>query len=229
MANGWDSTCGGGIWWSKDRNYKNAIANELSLSVAAHLAARTSDPVNRAQYLAWAHKEWDWFANSGMINSQHLINGRLDLAICKNNQKTTWTYNQDVILGGLTELNRVAPDPALSAMAQSIATAAISPLTDSRGILHDTCEPKCGEDGVQFKGIFVRNLMALTAHSLIRITATSFRSMLKASGIAHKARIINLARSGQAHSMRGMPAASRQRLMLLWPLRKSSTVNERAV
>ena len=60
MANGWDSTCGGGIWWSKDRNYKNAIANELFLSVAAHLAARTSDPANRAQYLAWAHKEWDW-------------------------------------------------------------------------------------------------------------------------------------------------------------------------
>jgi predicted alpha-1,6-mannanase (GH76 family) len=98
-----------------------------------------------------------------MINSQHLINDGLDLAICRNNQKTTWTDNQGVILGGLTELNRVAPDPALSAMAQSIATAAISHLTDSRGILHDTCEPKCGEDGVQFKGIFVRNLMALNS------------------------------------------------------------------
>ena len=27
--------------------------------------------------------------------------------------------------------------------------------------LHDTCEPNCGADGVQFKGIFLRNLMAL--------------------------------------------------------------------
>lgn len=163
MANGWDSTCSGGIWWSKDRNYKNAIANELFLSVAAHLAARTSDPAKRAQYLAWAHKEWDWFANSGMINEQHLINDGLDLATCKNNQKTTWTYNQGVILGGLTELNRVAPDPALAVTAQSIAAAALSHLTDSNGILHDTCEPKCGEDGVQFKGIFMRNLMALNS------------------------------------------------------------------
>jgi hypothetical protein len=31
-------------------------------------------------------------------------------------------------------------------------------LTDADGILHDKCEPKCGADGVQFKGIFARNL-----------------------------------------------------------------------
>jgi predicted alpha-1,6-mannanase (GH76 family) len=30
-------------------------------------------------------------------------------------------------------------------------------------VLHDTCEANCGADGVQFKGIFMRNLMALNA------------------------------------------------------------------
>jgi predicted alpha-1,6-mannanase (GH76 family) len=161
MAKGWDSTCSGGIWWSKDRKYKNAIANELFLSVAAHLAARASDPGKRAEYITWAQKEWEWFANSGMINAQHLINDGLDFATCKNNGKTAWTYNQGVILGGLAELNRVAPNPARVAIAQSIATAALTHLTDSNGILHDTCEPKCGADGIQFKGIFVRNLAYL--------------------------------------------------------------------
>lgn len=160
MANGWDSTCGGGIWWSKAKNYKNAIANELFLSVAAHLARRaTSD--QRAQYLTWAQKEWSWFKNSGMINSQNLINDGLNLSTCQNNQQNTWSYNQGVVLGGLTELNMVAPDPSLPATAQAIANAALTHLTDANGVLHDTCEPHCGADGVQFKGIFVRNLMAL--------------------------------------------------------------------
>jgi predicted alpha-1,6-mannanase (GH76 family) len=161
MSGGWDSTCGGGIWWSKDKTYKNAIANELFLSVAAHLATRSEDPAQRAQYLSWAQKEWAWFSNSGMINAQHLINDGLDLSTCKNNQQNTWTYNQGVILGGLTELNRIAPDRELPSTAQSIADAALTHLTDSNGVLHDTCEPNCGADGVQFKGIFVRNLMDL--------------------------------------------------------------------
>jgi hypothetical protein len=52
-------------------------------------------------------------------------------------------------------------DPALILPARNIATAAISQLVDANGILHDPCEPKCGGDGVQFKGIFVHNLVLL--------------------------------------------------------------------
>ncbi len=166
MAGGWDSTCGGGIWWNKDRGYKNAIANELFLSVAAHLANRDSS--NQSQYLNWANKEWKWFAQSGMINSQNLINdglgtseGKTSAGACSNNAQATWSYNQGVVLGGLLELSKLNADPSLPQMAQRIATAAITRLVDIHGIMHDPCEPNCGADGVQFKGIFVRNLAAL--------------------------------------------------------------------
>jgi predicted alpha-1,6-mannanase (GH76 family) len=171
MAEAWDQTCGGGIWWSKDREYKNAIANELFLSVAAHLANRTSGSA-RNQYVGWGKREWKWFHASGMINANGLINdglrrstGEIATSGCINNGRTTWTYNQGVVLGGLAALAAADHDPDLEVAAQNIATAAITQLSDANGILHDPCEPKCGADGVQFKGIFIRNLVLLdTVH-----------------------------------------------------------------
>lgn len=161
MTNGWDDLrCGGGVWWAKTGSYKNAITNELFLSLAAHLANRVTDPALQVSNVAWANREWQWFSQSGMINPQNLINDGLTTS-CQNNGQTTWTYNQGVILGGLAELSQQNPDPALPQAAQNIALATISLLTDANGILHESCEPTCNGDRVQFKGIFVRNLMAL--------------------------------------------------------------------
>jgi hypothetical protein len=159
MVGGWNSSrCGGGIWWDKTHSYENAIANELFLSVAAHLANRVH--ADSAYYLDWALREWAWFEQSGMINSQYNINDGLT-STCENNGQTVWSYNQGVILGGLVELNKAAPNTSYITIAQAIATAAIAKLTDANGILHDPCEPNCGADGSQFKGIFVRNLQVL--------------------------------------------------------------------
>ena len=139
MQTGWDDTvCSGGVWWNKDRRGKNAIENELFLAVAAALANREQDAAKRQADLAWAHKEWGWFLNSGMINGEHLINDGLDRrdpAHCKNNGRNTWTYNQGVILGGLVELNKAAPAPSLPKMANAIAQEAIKHLADAHGVL----------------------------------------------------------------------------------------------
>ncbi|WP_263376754.1 glycoside hydrolase family 76 protein [Granulicella aggregans] len=167
MAGGWDDTCGGGIWWSKDRGYKNAIANELFLAVAAHLANRTRG-AERHAYATWSKRELKWFRGTGLINAQGLINDGLGKAKdqtsgggCSNNGQTTWTYNQGVILGGLAEMSKGGHGAAELKLAREIARAAMAHLADKDGVLHDPCEPKCGGDGVQFKGIFVRNLAAL--------------------------------------------------------------------
>ena len=159
MTSGWDATCGGGIWWKKDRHYKNAIANELFLSVAAQLAHRTTG-AEASSYKKWAAREWDWFEHSGMINADSLINDGLTTA-CENNRRTTWSYNQGVLIGGLVELAKVDGNPKPLETAQAIAHAAIDHLSDADGVLHDPTEPHCSEDTVQFKGIFVRNLQHL--------------------------------------------------------------------
>lgn len=163
MAGGWDETCNGGIWWNKDRKYKNAIANELFLSVAAHLATRA--PAARKKFADWAAKEWQWFRASGMINGDNLINDGLKIdaasGACRNNSGIVWTYNQGVILGGLAEMSKLSNNTSILDDARQIANAALTHLTDSDSILHDPCEPKCGGDGIQFKGIFIRNLREL--------------------------------------------------------------------
>ncbi|KAI0159593.1 glycoside hydrolase family 76 protein [Xylariaceae sp. FL1272] len=151
-----ESPCGG-IYWSKVDDYTNAIANELYFKVAASLANRV--PSQKAHYLNIAEKQWAWFKNSGMINSQNLINDGLTTS-CKSNGQNTWTYNQGVILGGLVELYKANGDSTLLSKATAIATAAITFKTKN-GILFEGCEPDCGSDGAQFKGVFMRNLREL--------------------------------------------------------------------
>ncbi|KAK4466875.1 hypothetical protein QBC42DRAFT_41966 [Cladorrhinum samala] len=166
MHNGTDNVCGGGIWWSKDRDYKNAIANELYLSVAASLANRVEN--KKGDYLEIAENTWAWFKKSGMINQDNLINDGLRIesdGSCVNNGLPTWSYNQGVVLGGLVEMHRATGNKTFLDEALKIAEAAIKKLQDEDGIIRevDRCEPDCGKDGPQFKGIFVRNLKYLYA------------------------------------------------------------------
>jgi predicted alpha-1,6-mannanase (GH76 family) len=164
---GWDDTCGGGLWWNQARNYKNAITNELFLTLAAQLHLRT--PGDRAGYLTWARREWDWFSASGLIGPSGLVNDGLSKD-CTNNGGPTWTYNQGVILGGLGALSECTGDRAYLEQAEIIASVACRTLvtppgsTGSTGILTESCETAfggCSGDQVQFKGIFMRNLYDL--------------------------------------------------------------------
>jgi predicted alpha-1,6-mannanase (GH76 family) len=160
MTGGWDTTCNGGIWWSKAKTYKNAIANELFLEVGIRLHQRTPGDAGPGSYLDWAQREWSWFDKSGMINSKNLVNDGLSSA-CANNGGATWTYNQGVIIGGLVDLAAVTNDATLTARATAIAQASVAKLVDGNGVLREPCEPSCGGDGTQFKGIFMRHLAEL--------------------------------------------------------------------
>lgn len=144
-ARAWNETeaaCGGGIWWSTSRGYKNAIANELFFATASKL--KKTD---------WATKAWKWFKNSGMINNMSLVNDGLDKD-CSNNGRTTFTYNQGVLLGGLSHLHALTGDVDLLNQASRVINAVLQHLTDGNGVL---AEVDCGDGGL-FKGIFVRYL-----------------------------------------------------------------------
>ena len=97
------------------------------------------------------------------MSSSSLSYWSIDLSSDNKNRRS---YNQGVILGGLSELARVTNDDSYTTTAKLIADAAIDSLVDDGGILHDKCEPDtCGEDGNQFKGVFARNLAILQQQS----------------------------------------------------------------
>jgi predicted alpha-1,6-mannanase (GH76 family) len=163
LLTGWDDTCGGGVWWNTDRKYKNAITNELFLTLAARLHQRCADT---GEYLDWARREWDWFCARGLVGPDGLINDGLNRS-CQNNHGRTWTYNQGVVLGGLAALHEITGDAAYLRHGEAIADAAISSLTttpgpDARyGILLEPGEHSTSRndgDRPQFKGVFMRNL-----------------------------------------------------------------------
>jgi len=166
MSSQWTWNCQGGLFWDTAHTYKNAIVNELFLSLAMRLFQRTNDP----RYLAWALDEWNWFQRSGMLDpNTGLINDGLDLATCTNNQLPVWTYNQGVILGGLADLFVVTKDPKPLAAAWALAQAVIQPSAQALvNADHVLMEPKFvgapyDVDAIQFKGIFVRNLSHLAS------------------------------------------------------------------
>jgi predicted alpha-1,6-mannanase (GH76 family) len=172
MTAGWDDVCGGGLWWTREKTYKNAIPNELFLLIAGRLHQRTAHP----DYLGWALREWRWFGESGLIGPNGLVNDGLT-ADCVNNGDTTWTYNQGVLIGGLVVLHEVTGDDGYLERAAAIAAAALRDLTVPPGVLSEPGERPAkrlvfgrwgtarGGDLPQFKGIFVRNLYELYLRS----------------------------------------------------------------
>ncbi|MCP2165028.1 glycoside hydrolase family 76 protein [Goodfellowiella coeruleoviolacea] len=156
MAGYWDAVCGGGVWWTSSRTYKNAITNALYIQLNAALHNRI--PGDTA-FLDRARAGWAWFQNSGMINSANLVNDGLTTDTCRNNNQTAWSYNQGVPLAALVELSRATGDPALLDRARTLANASTSDSTlNPGGILFDNGG---GGDVPSFKGGYVRGLAAL--------------------------------------------------------------------
>jgi hypothetical protein len=88
MDKAYNTTPCGGLWWDKQHTYVNAIANELYIDVAAHLATRSL--YRSGYYLDRALEAWQWFQKSGMINTQWNVNDGLNISTCENNNGTVW-------------------------------------------------------------------------------------------------------------------------------------------
>jgi predicted alpha-1,6-mannanase (GH76 family) len=151
MAAGWDDYWGGGIYWGKYDGrpdtagasakprgwavgYKNAIANELFIAVAAGLGLRYRDRApsgpGQPDYQDWARRGWAWFSSAppagvAMINEASLVNDSPNRHGVNDNSQSVWSYNQGVILSGLRDLTELTGDQSYLGWAEKIADAFI--------------------------------------------------------------------------------------------------------
>ncbi|ESZ89901.1 hypothetical protein SBOR_9713 [Sclerotinia borealis F-4128] len=204
----------GGLWWDKAHSGVNSIENELYFTASAKLANRL--PAKKASsgqgyYFEQALAAYAFLVTSSttsMDPSTHLFNDGISMSTCKNNGGIVFTYNQGVILAGLTELTWSTGNHAYTALAVQIANSVIATLTTSAGILQErACEPNaCDADEQQFKGVFTRNLAFLVnrAMGVDAQTLTTYRNFLAnnaASIIQHdmdKNNMLGLVWSGTA-------------------------------
>lgn len=153
-----NATCGG-VWWDRHRTANTAIGNSLFISVAAQLASHV--PRRRDFYLKYAIDNWRWFEDSGLINQDSQVNDGINLETCQGDRGPIFTYNQGVLVGALSQLHKLTSNTTYIEIANKIATATITRMTDADGILHEIYEPDLGPDLSQFKGVFARNLKEL--------------------------------------------------------------------
>ncbi len=158
----WDTgTCGGGVWWDRERTYKNAVTNGLWVRLTAELHNRMAGD---SLWLGRATTAWNWFQHSGLINSSGLVNDGLT-AGCANNGQTVWSYNQGLAIGAAVEIWRATGDAGALSTARTLASAALaSPSLVTNGILTESCDgpsASCDDNGKQFKGVFMRYLQDL--------------------------------------------------------------------
>ncbi|GAA1731396.1 glycoside hydrolase family 76 protein [Streptomyces yatensis] len=158
----WDTgSCGGGVWWDRERTYKNAVTNGLYLWLTTALHQRISGDTVWGDRAATAAT---WYQRSGLINGAGLVNDGLT-GDCRNNGQTVWSYNQGLAIGAFTQLWRSTGNGQYLDTARRLADAAITSTALTRdGVLTESCDTgtnTCDDNQKQFKGIFMRHFADL--------------------------------------------------------------------
>lgn len=147
----WNTTCGG-MNWDKTVPYVNAITNELFLSAAMRLHALVpgNPTISNFTYLEWAIHEWSWLNSTVMLQQQpQLFQDGLSEMNCSQISPggSFWTYNQGVLLSGLSELSVTTGQDNLAAFAGQVATNAFAYFSAGAPSSYALQELSCGADG----------------------------------------------------------------------------------
>jgi predicted alpha-1,6-mannanase (GH76 family) len=150
FARGWSADLGGGLWWTSDRNEKNACVN----APAAIAAVRLAGALGRPAYLTKAKRLYAWVrrslydAQTGAVYDRVYRDGDGTTVV----DRSTFTYNQGTFSGAGGLLYRATRDDGYRRDAGQALAFARGDLTEA-GVVREEGD---GGDGGGFKGILAR-------------------------------------------------------------------------
>ncbi|KAI8900965.1 glycosyl hydrolase family 76-domain-containing protein [Globomyces pollinis-pini] len=154
----WDSSCGGGIWWSrnregKDRYYKSTISQSQQIYLGARLLALQGDKGFSSQ----TAQIYNYLVATGLITSdKRILDGINSDTTCRVNQNL-YSYQNGMLIGALAWLGKGTSNSAYINEANNLARAALATYAPN-SIFIEPCEPSCNSYHVAFKGILIRGL-----------------------------------------------------------------------
>ena len=147
LQGGWTPAGGGGIWWRRGDNFKNAPAN----GPAAILAARIGN-------VEFAAAITDWMTATLLDPESGLVRDGVRLnpdGSIRTVETTTYTYCQGVYLGACIELAERDGHPRWAERAAAVLDAIATRMAEPNGVLPGFDD---GGDGGLFNGILARYL-----------------------------------------------------------------------
>ncbi|KAI8897453.1 glycosyl hydrolase family 76-domain-containing protein [Globomyces pollinis-pini] len=155
----WDDKCGGGVWWSRDRNnlqnggYKSTITNVQQILLGSHISYLIADQ----SYNGKSIQIYNWLQQTGLLTARNLVNDgiRADKGCSINTAQ--YSYKSGILAGGLAWLYKSSNNYQYMQAAQNVALQSLESFSKN-DIITDPCEPDCTENAVTPKGAMIHGL-----------------------------------------------------------------------
>ncbi|KAJ3077234.1 hydrolase 76 protein [Podochytrium sp. JEL0797] len=139
----WDaSSCGGGIFWSRDRNagnnptLKSSITNVEMMDLGARLYRMTKDSYFKDR----VDQIYAWLQSSGLLSANYVVYDSVKTTDCTPNLQI-YSYHTGELLMGLSVMFQATNDPHYLNEAHNVFASIKSQFTDSNNVLNQ--EPSC--------------------------------------------------------------------------------------
>ncbi|KAJ3190061.1 hydrolase 76 protein [Gaertneriomyces sp. JEL0708] len=183
-----ETTCGGGIYWSRDREaakgaeYKSTITHGQTVFLSARLYKATKQQV----YLQWGDTILNWLKAAGLLAADFSVYDGAS-SPCTQMDTKEWSYNAGMLLNGLSAMYDATNQQIYLQEAHNLLRASLPKFTKNNIIYEPLCERSaslCGRDTPVFKPQYVKGLRELYRVTTDEIIKEQIRKVIDTTATA---------------------------------------------